>query len=250
MCAPKTDGQRVIVLVENGVAHFFNRSFEPVLTGVVDGEPCKCSVLDGELIRAKEDSASVLVVHDAFTVEGISVTNIRFSLRMQMAQRLCERLRHKLVSTVYVVCKRFLEATCTNIKDTLAPTFIIEADKKPFRTLQADGVVFVDDSQPAHNQKDDVVIKWKDAGECTLDLRVGEDGLTLYLHHNDSLFSAGRATTRCQPGVIGEFNMRPNGEWQLIRHRKDRSRPNSAASAIQTLSFKSASQILWQQLIS
>jgi hypothetical protein len=215
----------------------------------VEHDVLKCTVLDGELIKAKEDLASILVVHDAFCVEGMSVTNLNFSLRIQVAQRLCEKMQHKLISTIYIACKRFTEATPQGIKNVHTPTFVLCIKDKPFRTIKADGVVFVRDDQPAHNQRDDVVIKWKETSECTLDFHVGEDGFTLYLHHNDSLFPSGRSVSKCVSG-ISEFSMQSNGEWKFIKERGDRHRPNSAASAIQTLSFKSVCKTLWQDLIS
>lgn len=248
MCAPKTDGQRVIVLLEGGTCTFFDRSFNVVQTGLVEQDLKGHTVLDGELVTAKEDGASILVVHDAFCVEGISVTNLNFLLRMQVAQRLCQKLKHTLVPTVFVVCKPFIDATSSNIHSTNVDTFVLFVDKRPFRSVKADGVVFVDNAQPAHNQKDDVVIKWKQINECTLDFHVGSDGFTLCLHHNDSLFAVGRASKKCPPGVVCEFSMQPNGEWALVRERRDRRRPNSAASAVQTLFFKGSCKALWQEL--
>ena len=248
MCAHKTDGQRIIVLIDNGVCMFFNRSFSIIQSGLVATHLNGHTVIDGELVTAKEDGANILVVHDAFCVEGISVTNLKFSLRMQVAQRLCQKLQHRLASTTYVVCKPFFDATISNIKTMNTATFGLEVNKKPFRTIKADGVVFVDDSQPAHNQRDDVVVKWKETEECTLDFQVGDDGFSLFLHQNDCMFMAGRSCKRCTPGIICEFSMLPNGEWQMIRERRDRRRPNSAASAVQTLSFKTVCKALWKEL--
>jgi hypothetical protein len=248
MCAPKTDGERVIALLEKGVCTFFDRSFNVIQSGLVEADLEKHTVIDGELVTAKEDGAKILVVHDAFCVEGMSVTNLKFSLRMQVAQRLCQNLQHKLLSTTYVVCKPFVEAVTSNIKTMNTTTFGLEVNKKLFRTIKADGVVFVNDGQPAHNQKDDVVVKWKETNECTLDFQVGSDGFSLYLHQNDCMFVAGRSCKRCAPGVICEFGMLPSGEWRMIRERKDRRRPNSAASAVQTLSFKTVCKALWKDL--
>jgi len=249
MCAPKTDGQRVIVFVEDGVATFFDRSFSVLFIGVVQQTLDKMTVLDGELIHCNEDDTQILVVHDAFCVEGINVSNINFKMRLRMAMKVCEKLGHKLVSTIYVVCKVFRDAVPANIKDVRSQKFTIDIEGKPFRTINSDGVIFIDSNQPAHNQRDDVIVKWKADGECTLDFVVGGDGVTLFLHHNDNLFPCGRSVTREVPGV-SEFNMRPNGEWVFVKQRPDRKKPNSASSAFQTMMFKTVCKVLWDDLVS
>lgn len=258
MVGPKSDGERLLVLIRGPKILFYNRSFENVLafenpnfvnnTTAATAAATATTVLDGEMM--KSDKGNHFVLHDGFLVEGVSITELAFNIRLKMAAKFCKNIQHKLTPNIAITTKTFLEATSENIRGV----------RNGLKQGVADGLIFVNIKHAAHNQKDDVVIKWKPRHECLVDFLVANDGVTLQLHNNDAFFVAGRMgssengndddnTPLDLSGYVAEFKLNGEGEWVFVRKRLDRRLPNSASSAFQTMTFSNCCEQLYSLLI-
>ena len=252
--AHKTDGTRAIVsLRASGLLTAFDRRFDPVVQESVRGVGMLLggdSVVDAEMVHSVEDpmGRKVFLLHDAFLVEGINVSEQPFDVRRRMGARLCSRLNHVLGDGWLIAFKPFERVAGTDADELRQAmcrdsSFDVSVDGRKLRRFAADGAVFMHDSVAAHDQRSPWVTKFKPPSRCTVDFAIGSDGRTLQLHHDDALFNAGSLPFDAQPlprGTVVECAMGDTGEWRVVHVRSDRSKPNSAAAAFQTTVFTQA----------
>lgn len=247
MVAPKSDGVRLIILIFDNKYWFFDRSF--CITKSGDSTMKKLCCLDCEMVSAVEDQTPVLLVHDAYTTEGLNVSELSFDVRLKAAKKCVEALRHALDSYVLIV-KTFVDATPGSIKSLEHSIHKMDLfmHGRVFREIKTDGLIFVKTDSAGHEQRAEKVLKWKPPDRCTVDFCV-EDG-SINLHHNDTLIPiAPYKNPLIQQGSIAEFGLASNGNWVLHCLRSDRNKPNSVAAAFQTLTFKQSALFLWDMLV-
>lgn len=253
--AHKTDGVRAIVhLTPKGEMTAFDRRFEPFVRAQVSISPGSplggLCVFDAEIAQSVEepDGPQVLLLHDAFMVEGICVSEQPFSIRQRMGMKLCQRLGYRLSAKWRVAFKPFVrvaEASQVMMRAMMteeAP-FAVSVDDKPFRSFPSDGAVFVHEDVHAHDQRSPNVAKCKPVSSCTVDFVLGDRG-SLLLHHLDdviqiSSLGSGPSEHGAREGTIVECRIQ-KGEWHIVRVRRDRKMPNSFAAAFQTMAFLQA----------
>lgn len=255
--AHKTDGTRAIVsLRATGTLTTFDRRFNAVVREELQGLPKLTGdcVLDAEMVSAMEDPEGrrTLLLHDAFLVEGISVSEQPFDVRQRVGAKLCARLGNVLGDRWLIAFKPF-ERVSDTAPETLRAamcdnsSFDVTVGGRPLRRYRADGAVFLHNGVAAHDQRSPWVAKFKPPSRCTVDFVVGGDGRGLQLHHDDALFGAGVLppdAPKHPPGTVVECAIGGGGDWEVVHVRHDRSKPNAAAAAFQTTVFVQAAPAL------
>lgn len=213
--APKTDGQRMMVLAVTHKTHRLCLMVDRALrVFVVPGELPTFgfvgSLLDGELIR-RTDGSWVFLVFDTTHLSGLPLGNHPFSVRMAFAGSWLRDVG-KGPASMAMELKQF-----TPYGRPVAPS----------TDVCTDGLVFVPENEGYTAFRTDKLFKWKADGQHTVDFQV--QGRKLMVLTRGKLVEKGKLhpDDRAAEGSIVECQMVAGG-WRVVKARPDKTTPNDS----------------------
>ena len=227
----KIDGSRYMLYIHENDTFLIDRSMKCYKINMTVKQHVQYgTVLDGELVKDKNEEKWYYVIFDAFAVNGKTIKDVR---------------NH--IARIDSVNKCIRDITCIQFTMSVKMFFMFSDLKRALMynvTLpyETDGLILIPVNRKIFNGTDKRMYKWKKADNHTIDflLRGGQ----LYLHDKSELVKICNLSDsdakkyKDMNDVIVECRLIDEGDvpgWEVVRVRQDKNRANSMMVYLSTI---------------
>lgn len=224
----KTDGVRYAFIAcdvrDKHVACVMDRSLNCRLVKMrIPRECARGTVLDGEIIKTKDDTW-IFLVYDCVAMCGVDVSTLTFDERMSHADTFIDAYKKTHDDALVFVKKEY-----HNILD-------IRSFLQRTPNYDTDGLIFIPNDPPVKINTHPTYFKFKNGHENTVDFALKSDG-TMYLQQKGELKkTVNKVIDMDNPNIDLDFSNGPiivecafvrNKDWTIKMVRSDKNMPNS-----------------------
>jgi hypothetical protein len=185
----------------------------------------KDTLLDGELVRLKNDKMA-FVVHDAVLVKGENIMNLTLDQRLEKARGVTKAIIKTATAPFEVRVKKMYRLFEESIPDLNSFDY------------ETDGIVMTPIEEPVRMGTHETMFKWKPRDRITIDFEL-KNGIELFVQERGEPYKEAELHTRNQrpdlpDGTIVECGYGDLG-WFVEKVRTDKSHANNRRTFFRTV---------------